>query len=462
MRKVWAMVRLTIAESIRTRLAVAFILLLIAVMVLLISTASGDGTIRGKIQMFLSYSISLTHFLLALLVTFLACKTLDQDIKTQRIDSLACKPLARWQLLLGRWLGILILTIFLFSLSMGITYGMIRWYAGNAPDKSKDQFEIQNQVLVARREYQPPLPDVSSQVEKRYEQLKAEGGLPEGRSPSEIRKIIADELIRQSRTVTSRQMIEWKIHNLPQPKEGEVVLTLRYKYEVAGNLTMDEQAQLRSDTFLGQWVVGKRDSKKAYMTPPIAKSTRTVHELFIPLNAVEPDGTLTISFFNIDPRNVTVHFPLQDGIEVLVREGTFAPNFIRTLLIALATLVFLVTLALTCGTFLSFPIASLLTLSVFFVGIAGNFLNEAIGMAYGLQFTDNMLDNITKVVTVISLQVVPVLDISSFTSRLIDGKIVEWKDALLYIGSLAVVKTGILAIFGVFVFHRRELGKVTI
>jgi hypothetical protein len=464
MRKVWAIVRLTIVESLRTRVAIAFILLLAGVMVLLVTTASGDGTVAGKIQMFLSYSTGLTHFLLALLVTFLACRTLDQDIKTQRIDSLVCKPIARWQLLLGRWLGIVLLAFFLFTLSMGATYFIVRGYARTALSKSGDKFKIDNQILVARRGFMPPRPNVEEMVEKRYEQLKAQGELTENRRPSEIKRAIREQLLRQSRTVPPRYAGTWKITGLPKPQAGDVMITLRFKYEPAANTSMDTQANLRSNTIFGQWIIGRPESPKASYRWQGEKPYRSLHEINVPLNAIEPDGSLSLTFVNVDPREVAVHFPPQDGIEVLVREGSFTPNFIRTALIIFLTLLFLTTLALACGTFLSFPIASLVTLSAFFIGLAGNFLQEAIGMYNGLPFqlSNSIIENFEKVITLISLNLVPVLDISTFTSLMIDGKIVDWSDVGVQVTNLIVIKTGILAIFAAVVFHRRELGKITV
>lgn len=462
MRRVWAIVRLTVAESLRTRVAVAFIVLLVGVMVLLVATATGDGTVRGKIQMFMSYAMGMTHFLLALLVSFLACRTLDQDIKTQRIDSLVCKPLARWQLLLGRWLGILLIALFLFALSMGLTYGMVRYYARSAPPDSEDQFRINNQVLVARRAYKPPLPNVEDIVAKKYNQLAAERNLPADKKPSEIRQMLRDELIRQSRTVPPQQARTWVIPNIPPPKSGDVVITLRFKYEPGANTDKDESAGLKSNTIYGQWIIGRRESKQVYVQRPEEKPYRTLHEMNIPINAIEPDGTLPVTFINGDPRQVPVHLPIEDGIEVLVREGDFTPNFIRTALITFFTIIFVVTLALTCGTFLSFPIASLVTLSAFFIGLAGNFLNEAIGMQYGFAWSPSLLENIEKVITVIALQLVPVLDIGAYTSRLIDGQIVDWHEVTLKLGTLVIIKAGVLAVFAAGIFYRRELGKVTV
>jgi len=171
MNRIWTVVQLTVSEALRTRIVAAFLLLIVGVYVLLLATATGDGTVRGKIQMFMSYSIGLTHFLLSLLVTFLACRTLDQDVKTQRIDSVVTKPIARWQFLLGRWIGIVFLAFILFAAAMGGTYATVRYYASTAVEKTEDKFRIDNQVLVARRSFLPPEPDFGDQVERRYQQL---------------------------------------------------------------------------------------------------------------------------------------------------------------------------------------------------------------------------------------------------------------------------------------------------
>jgi len=188
---------------------------------------------------------------------------------------------------------------------------------------------------------------------------------------------------------------------------------------------------------------------------------------------------MQITFMNIDPRGVSVHFPLPDGIEVLVREGGFTANFIRTAFVSLFTMIFVVTLAMACGTFLSFPVAVLMTLSVFFIGLGGNFLYEAVGLDYVLTPQDTPLDIIKKTiayiftsknsvefveraVSICSLVIVPKLEVSRFTSNLVDGRLLDWKTVTMVFASLIAFKGGVLALFAAAVFHRRELGKVIV
>ncbi len=468
MSRIWAVIRLTISEALHTRVALAFVLLLVGVMVLLVSTASGDGTVSGKVQMFLSYSIGLIYFLLALLVIFLSCRSIDQDIKTMRIDSLVTKPIARWQLLAGRWAGTILLASGLLVISMSATYLITEIFARSVPAESKDSFKLHNQVLVARRSFTPPpIANLDAKIEEVYQNLKNEGRLPSPNDmpPSKVKQNIRMGLLLQPRTVGPRQIGTWKVTGLKPARQGSVPVTLIFKIEPSKTTSPAPKYGLHSNTILGYWIIGDRTSKRAYYWPPQGpreKPYRTKLQINVKTNVIAPDGSLTFSFVNIDPRGVAAHFPIKDGLEVLAREGGFTGNFIRTGLMVLISIIFLTTLSLACGTFLSFPIASLVTLSIFFIGMAGNFLSDAIGLPYGFEWTKSLIENIERAVTYASLQVIPVIDIGAYTSNLIDGRIVDWHDVLMKTLWLIVVDSGLLAIFAAIVFERRELGKITV
>ncbi|NLX05436.1 MAG: hypothetical protein GXY33_09855 [Phycisphaerae bacterium] len=475
MGRIWAIARLTISEAIRTRLAISFMALLAGLIVLIVATASGDGTVAGKVQMFMSHTIGITHLLLSLLVIFLAARMVDQDIRTQRIDSLMTKPLARWQFLAGRWLGILLLATFLLGLVMGASYGVVRFFSREAT--GVDAVKLENQVLVARTSYRPSLPDVSEQVERIVRERGQDEELAE-LTPRKMRELVRDRLITASRTVGPQQGRTWTLTGLPKPQEGSSdatdLLTLRFKYEPSKNTEGVAEYQLHSNTILGQWIIGRRESPNQHMWLD-AKPYRTANEIRVPINAIEADGTLELSFINRDPRGVAVNFPMEDGIEVLVRSGRFGPNFVRAFLLVLLTLVFLTTLALACSTFLSFPVASLLTVSIFFVGLAGGFLWDSIGLWGTDQGTATFLEVFGKIVregtvwarvshtiTFLLLHLIPILDVGIFTDRLIDGRMIGWVEVMAGFVKLVAVQSFLLAIFAVMIFRRRELGRVIV
>ena len=61
---------------------------------------SGDGTLAGEIQTFLSYSLGLSGVLLGLVVILVSARIVSRDIDDRTIFLLAVKPMARWQYLL--------------------------------------------------------------------------------------------------------------------------------------------------------------------------------------------------------------------------------------------------------------------------------------------------------------------------------------------------------------------------
>ncbi|MFO0972352.1 MAG: ABC transporter permease [Phycisphaerae bacterium] len=125
--RIRAVARVTFAEGIRARVAVVFIGLHVVTLPVLCLAARGDGTIKGQVQMFLGYSLGLTAFYLSLLTVFFAARTLSTEIASHQIYLLAAKPLPRWQLLAGKWVGITALNVLLVLFACGVTYGGARW-----------------------------------------------------------------------------------------------------------------------------------------------------------------------------------------------------------------------------------------------------------------------------------------------------------------------------------------------
>ena len=82
----------------------------------------------------------------------------------------------------------------------------------------------------------------------------------------------------------------------------------------------------------------------------------TFYEFKIDPNLFDEKGDLYILFLN--PNDGAVLFTLEDGLEVLYRQGGFGLNFVRGLLIILCWLGLLAALGLASASFLSFPVAA--------------------------------------------------------------------------------------------------------
>jgi hypothetical protein len=71
-------------------------------------------------------------------------------------------------------------------------------------------------------------------------------------------------------------------------------------------------------------------------------------------------------------------FPLDDGIEVLYREGNFGLNYVRGLAIIFCWMALLAALGLAAASFLSFPVAAFVALSVMILVLSSGTLSNAV------------------------------------------------------------------------------------
>jgi len=80
MHSVWAIAINTIKQALRMKVAVVFTILLIVLLVVMGVSTTGDGTLKGRLQTFVSYGLSLTSLLLCLLTIIVSIYSVTSDI----------------------------------------------------------------------------------------------------------------------------------------------------------------------------------------------------------------------------------------------------------------------------------------------------------------------------------------------------------------------------------------------
>src|SRR5215470_7031719 len=148
MQRVLAIAWLTWKAAFRFRLFLVLAVLLLASVVALPLLIKDDGTARGFTQILLTYTLSTIASLLGLSTLWLACGTLARDIEECQMQVVATKPIARWQIWLGKWLGIMSLNAALLALSGASVYALLLWRATRLPEDQ--QAILRKEVLVAR------------------------------------------------------------------------------------------------------------------------------------------------------------------------------------------------------------------------------------------------------------------------------------------------------------------------
>ncbi|HQA00436.1 MAG TPA: hypothetical protein PLT93_20065, partial [Phycisphaerae bacterium] len=107
MYRIWAVARHMIAESIRQKIALVGIFLVVLMVTVLPLVTEGDGlTLTSRVQSFLAYSMGGIGAVLSVVTVFLSCLAITDEIVNKRIYTIATKPIPLWQFFVGKWLGI--------------------------------------------------------------------------------------------------------------------------------------------------------------------------------------------------------------------------------------------------------------------------------------------------------------------------------------------------------------------
>ena len=457
MRSIWAVAVNTVKQALRLKIAAVFIVLLLVLLPVMGLKMTGDGTLKGRMQAFVSYGLSLTALLLALLTIFTTAYTLTSDVKDKQVYTVLTKPIRRFQFVLGKLFGVILLDAALLALFSVIIYS-ITISLPTLLHADNDQIaQVRDEFFTARASLAPVEPDISEELEQAYNKLKQAGEVPPGVDENPIsRRNYKNEFARRiglrKRAAVVGEELLWEFNNV-KPKDPN--LFIRFKYDVAVNP--------QDLSIYSKWVVG--DVRPLRLGTPIETPLyslerkdliRTFREFEVPADAVAGDGYLALAFLN-DPLNDTVViFPLEDGLELLYKADTFTANFIRAALLIFVRLVFLAALAVFAGSFLSFPVAILLCLSVFTMANMSGFIGESY-QGVGAQ-PGGLYSYCLKPL----IMLLPEFDQVSPSKFLVPARLLSWS-LLAWLGFTTVcLKALPLAIMSLLIFTYREIAKVIV
>lgn len=457
MQQILAITGLTWKAAIRFRLFLVIAALLLVAVIGLPVLIKDDGTARGFTQILLTYTLGAITSLLGISTLWLSCGTLARDIEECQIQVLATKPIARWQIWLGKWLGIISLNAALLILSGACVYALLQWRATKLP--ADVQTTLRNEVLIARGSAKPD--DVQAEIEKNardilQERLKrapvSQVDLPE------VQKQIVEQVKAEYQIVPPDYIKTWEIKLGSKAKslQGQP-LQLRIKFNAA--------QKSASGTFVGLWRVGVPPKTKYWVSdPPMSLAPDTYHEFEIPADLFDANGTLTIAFRNLN--DAALLFPLEDGMEVLYREGTFGMNFARGLGIIFCWMALLAAVGLASASFLSFPVAAFLSLALLIMALSSGTLANVVSDG---TIDTNSAANPNPVVTSLDVVIIPAFKVAlkiinlardfSPIDSLSSGRSITWGQLGLAFVQIVVVLGGVFAVCGIFIFSRRELAQ---
>ncbi|HUT28754.1 MAG TPA: ABC transporter permease [Sedimentisphaerales bacterium] len=457
MHNVWAVATNTVKQAVRMRLAVVFVLLLMLLIPVMGFSVTGDGTLKGRLQTFVSYSLSLTSFLLCLLTIAVSIYSLTSDISEKQIYTVITKPIRRFELLFGKLLGVILLNTGLLVFFSALIYG-ITVYTPSVGKTSKNELrQAENEFFTARAGLVPAEPDVSGEVRTAFDKLAQEGRLPElfrGLSRKEIFARLTKQAKLRSRAANVGQELIWEFDNV-KPLDPNQSLFIRFKYDVS---VTPPDLQI-----YGRWWAG--DIRQVRYGQPIVTGfyefenkdlIRTSHEIEVPADVIAPDGYLAVGFLNPPLNQTVVIFPLEGGLEVLYKADTFTANFIRAVLLVLLRLIILAALGVLASTFLSFPVALLLCMVIFFTANFSGFVLES------FDYLSENISSIYKYTLRPIIHLLPQFDKYNPTKYLVGARLLGWPVLAKAAALMVLVKAVLLMLLAIIVFSRREIAKITV
>ena len=452
MQRLFAIAHLTWKAAFRFRLFWALLVLLLISVVALPLLLKDDGTARGFTQILLTYNLSVITTLLGLATLWLGCGTLARDIEECSIQMLAVKPVPRWQIWLGKWLGIMALNAALLAVSGASVYGLLKWRARQLPEAQRKI--LRNEIFVARAGLRQRIPNVDRAVEEEFHARIQKTPVPEAEQ-SDLRKQIRALIMAGIQVVPPGYLRRWEIDlGVRRTFLRDQPLFLRAKFHAARtNLT---------GTYFGVWQVGVPDKTRVWRET-MSMAPDTFHEFSVPPNLFDDAGKLTVTFLNRED-DVALLFPLEDGFEVLYREGGFGLNFARGLGIVFCWLGLLAALGLASASFLSFPVAAFFSGSMLVVALSSGTLarvveegtvvgvNHETGASVGVWADKVLLPVLKGMLTIVNLaqQFSPIDALST-------GRSITWGQLGAAFGEVVLLLGGVLALVGILVFTRREL-----
>lgn len=454
MRRTLAISLLTIRAAIRYRVVLVLSTLLLAGVVILPLIIKDDGTARGFTQIILTYTLTLTTALLGFSTLWLSCGILAREIEEAQIQMVVVKPIARWQIWLGKWLGIVALNAVLLAVAGVAIYGLMQWRAQKLSPAA--QAALRNEVFVAREGARELPSDTPYEIDARNILREViERGLPDEDLDRRIlQQLIIEQAKARYQVVPPGNMRMWSIP-LDDPAElRDTPMYIRFKF--------DPPVPDIGMTFPLGWRFGDVNTHAQYGTN-MTLAGESFTEFEIPPNLYDSNGVMHVQVYNLSDSALV--FPLGEGMEVLYRTGGFGLNFARGLGVIFCWLALLAALGLASASFLSFPVAAFCTLAVLFTVLSSGTLQQivqeggimAVDPNTGFAEQKNFLNMLAVPFARGLLWMFNLARGFSPIDYLSSGRSITWGQLTMAFLQICVLLSGFLAAIGIAIFTRREL-----
>jgi ABC-type transport system involved in multi-copper enzyme maturation permease subunit len=495
---VLAIAKNVVSEAIRMRVSIVLIMLLILGLTVLPRFLDEAAPLRYRVQTFLQYGTGATFWVIAMLVLFLSVATVAFEQRDKIIWQTMTKPVAAWEYLLGKWLGVVgIAAVLLAVTATGVFLftGYLRNqkageeiapFVASGKAISEDRLVLETQVLAARISARPEIPtlkleDELKEVDSRMKRARASDPLFPDTDENRAKMLVElrEELRTRYLSLQPGETRGFIFTGLEDVKKQNRPMTLRYKVSVGADdprgtarvsFQLPNASPRVQEVPLGQaltipispasidWQQPEPDANgriapgaKAQAILPVVI---TNGDLYMRMQNPSPD----VQKGEPDWKNPDVMTIPPDGLEISYAVGGYEGNFLRVMIVLWLKLAFLAMVGVTSSTFLSFAVAALIAFGTFVIAESAGFLSTSLEYFNA----DDGKGNVNYFVMLIRAIALPIAWAGKFyadlkpTVNLVDGRMMDWTTVGLAMVSLGMITAGLYAI-GVFIFKNREL-----
>ncbi len=517
MKSFIAIFRQTLRSAIRSKVFIVLFALILISVIGLPLTIKGDNTAAGLVQISLTYSLNVVIALISASTLWLGCSLLATEIESYNVHLIVSKPCPRWILWLGKWAAIVVMHTTILVISMLIIYGLTQYRLVAAQRSglftAEDIAKLHQETLVGRRKFYPVPVNLAKMVNEEYDRRVRTGRVDPKQDVVTIKKAIQQELIgsiMRNITLKPGESRSWKFENVNIPQK-DTPLYLRFRIYTS-DISDTDQRQMPIDwgfevyrqpdgTALPQagaapQVWYSEGVRKPFMMPggswqelsTIPKGVQTFNATQFPVTSTQittEDKTATLLFRNLgnaylpDPKTVdmnnpeakkawqelerkfTTVFQVVDGPYLLCKAAGFFNNYLRTMVMAIFQIIFLAGLGSTVGAIFSTPVAVFVAISYIIIGlVVPAAVSAPLQNADGSYNYNNVAERAAHYVAQGVQGLVVTVDDLDCTSQLASGQLVELRDIGSAFTKVLLFRTGVIALLGIAVLTRRELGLV--
>ena len=502
-----AIARNVLSEAVRMKVSLVFIVMIILFLAMVPGLLNENQPLRYRVQQWMQYGTGLSYFMLTLLSLFLSAGTVAFEQRDKIIWQTMTKPVSHAGYLAGKWLGVMGLNAVLLTITASGVF-MFTEYLHH----QRAQGELAYMIRADGKNAMPYGPDVTAALPARIELLKkAKTGVSEASLEAIARRQLSQEFMSDDRRLLELQVLTARVPvfaQAPAVTEDELapLIEQRVKDALSRDPTLTDTQKLRDSErrrllieyseqarsvapgmyrefeFKGllpakerrdkgelqlrfKVNAGANDPSSIYrltfvingQARELSTTLKTVQSLSIEPEVIGDDGTIRLEVHSSPDNPRTMTFP-PDGLQILYSVGSYESNFVRIMSVLLVKLGFIAAVAAAAATFLSFPVACLVALSVLFAAESAMFLQDSLD-AYYSSSEKTEINYFNAVIRAIGWPIA--LAFGTYaqlepTDSLVEGRLLSWGtlvQAIFIVGSWTV---GTLFL-GWAVFRRREL-----